>query len=186
VCPDGSPVPGGPYDRIPQGDLVVGLAAFGARLSSLTFTVTPIDDLCRPPVTVPPSDGPTATLDGPGGGTWTGADGLAYCTADQTGGTWVLQIGEVPGRNISIVTAAPPVAAGPVAGASVLWGTERNSYVSAGDLLVTFADDLRSGTFDGTGIDATVFPEVRSHIEGTFNCGDGGEPLGTAAPWTGP
>lgn len=186
LCPDGSPVPGGPYERIPGGQLVVGLAGFGARQSALTFTVRSISELCSPTTTIPSGPGPTATLSGQGGGTYSEADGEAYCTAEQSGGAWVLSIGRAPGRYFSLAIASIPTGPGPIGGAGLGWGEgPTTAYGSDQNLRVTFNADLKSGTFAGTGLDPSVLPVGRFPIEGTFDCGNGGDPPGTAAPWRG-
>lgn len=184
LCPDGTPVPGGPYARIPGGEMTVGLASLGTRVSSLEFTVTPIQELCDPPDPAAP-EGMYARLDGPGGGTWTPADGDAYCTADRTGGTWILSIGPATGRSISIAIADPPTQSGPQAAVNVFWSDGSVPFVNAPGLVLNFNDDLKSGTFSGAALDPTQANAANSAISGSFDCGDGGTPPLGSTPWTG-
>lgn len=183
VCPDGSPVPGGPYARMPDGELTMGVASLGARASSVTFTVTPIEDLCDPEPAVP--EGLHATLDGLGGGIWSAADGEAYCTAERTGGTWILSIGSPAGRSFNIAIARPPVQPGPQPDANVFWSSGSTPYMNAPGLELSFDDGLRSGTFSGTALDPTEPGGLDTPISGSFDCADGGDPPPGSAPWTG-
>ncbi len=183
LCPDGTPVPGGPYAQIPGGELTVGLASLAQRASSLDFTVTPIEELCDQPPAQTPED-MYATLSGPGGGTWTPADGDAYCTAEHVAGGWILSIGPPTGRSIQISSDHPPVE-GPQQGAHVTWSDGPGIFLSDQGMVLKFDPGLGSGSFSGTAIDATVTNGPYPAMSGTFACGDGGTPPTGAAPWTG-
>jgi hypothetical protein len=183
LCPDGSPVPGGPYARIPDGELTMGVASLGTRTSSVVFTVTPIEELCEPEPTAP--EGLYATLDGLGGSTWTAADGPAYCTAEQTGGAWVLSIGSSSGKSFNIATRRPPTEPGPQPDVNVFWSSGTTPYMNAPGLVLSFDEGLRSGTFSGEALDPMDPAGRNTPISGSFDCADGGDPPAGSAPWTG-
>ncbi len=187
LCPDRTPVPGGPYAAMPDGELIVGLATLVSRVSTLTFTVTPIEELCEPRPSAPtsPPAGMYARLDGPGGGIWTPSDGVAYCTADQSGNAWILSIGPASGRSVSIAVARPPTSPGPQPDINIFWSDGATTYMNAPGTEVSFDDDLASGTFTGTALDPTGPNGQNAPISGAFDCGDGGTPPGGASPWTG-
>ena len=185
VCPgpEREPIPGGPYDAAPGGDpLVIGLAGMAHFASTVSFTTQTIDELCRPrtTTTAPPGDGVRATVTGFGAGTFGGTNGPTdYCTAELSGGMWLLNIGTPGDADFTIATDAIPTGPGPV-NATVIW---RNSTYALFRVPVTFDPGLRSGHFSGL---ATGTVEYRQDAaSGTFDCGDGGHPIGGAAPWRG-
>jgi len=190
VCPgpEHEPIPGGPYDAAPGGDpLAIGLAGLSAEQGSqVTVAIQTVDELCQPrtttTTTAPAGGGVRATVSGLGAGSFGGTDGPTdYCTADMSGGLWLLNIGTPGNGDFTMTVDAPPTGPGPAVG-SVIWNLSTLSIVRA---QIVFDPGLRSGSFSGRAIDAGGSGITTGDASGTFDCGDGGHPIGGAQPWRG-